>query len=109
MPSGMEASQRLRPHSGIVPEVADAQWKVSQIGPQGGRCLVGPRLLMLMIVIPNPRGGHNSTPHRFPDNLCVCPYVCAFMHLIAGCANKTCLYDTGIGYTSQSMLALTLQ
>ena len=80
MPSGMEASRRLRPHSGIVPEVADAQWKVSQIGPRGDRCLVRWRLLMLTIVIPNPRGGCNFTPHRFPDDLCVCSFVCAFMH-----------------------------
>ena len=46
---------------------------------------------MLTVVIPNPRGGRNSTPHRFPDDLCVCPYVCAFMHLVAGCANKNLL------------------
>ena len=79
----------------LVPEVADAQQ--------------GRRLLMLTIVIPNPRRGHNSTPHRFPDNLCVCPYACAFMHLVAVCINKTCLYDTGLGYTSLSLLALTPQ
>ena len=103
VPSGMEASRRLRPHFGVVPEVADAQWKVSQIGPRGGRCPVGRRLLMLTIVIPNPRGGRNSTPHRFPDDLCVCLYVFAFMHLIVGCVNKTCLYDTGLGYILLSM------
>ena len=90
VPSGMEASRRLRPHFGVVPEVADAQWKVSQIGPRGGRCPVGRRLLMLMIVIPNPRGGRNSIPHRFPDNLCVYPSACIFMHSLL-CANNNLL------------------